>query len=331
MRRDILVNGRFLSRRVTGVERYGREILRNGGNNYRLGETRLNGMAGHLWEQVNLPAKMRPNSILWSPANTGPLAVRNQALTIHDLSPLEHPEWFKRSFALWYRFFLPSLAKRVRVIFTPSNYVKQKVMARFGVENVIVTSNGVDTSVFHPGARQNKYEFSRKYILFVGSLQPRKNLTGLLQAWHEIKDEFSETWLVVAGEVGTVYRSVKFLVDEHVRFLNYVSDEDLPGLYAGAELFVLPSFDEGFGLPVLEALACGAPVLVSNRGALSETVGDAGFIFDLSKPDMLVTMLQNILCNNDLRLSMQEKGPARARTFSWKHTAELIWKTLNEI
>lgn len=331
MRRDILVNGRFLSRRVTGVERYGREILQHGGDNYRLGTTRLNGVAGHAWEQFILPTRMGSDSILWSPANTGPLTVRNQALTIHDLSPLEHPEWFKGSFATWYRLFLPILAKRVRVIFTPSKYVKQKVMARFGVENVIVTPNGVDASVFHPGAGQNKYEFPRKYILFVGSLQPRKNLAGLMQAWHAIKDDFADTWLVLAGEAGKVYRTIKFFGDERVRFLNYVAEEDLPGLYANAELFVLPSFDEGFGLPVIEAMSCGTAVLVSNGGALPETVGEAGLIFDLSKPDTLATTLRNILCDNDLRRSMQEKGISHAKTFSWQGTAALIWKTLNEI
>jgi len=331
MSRDIIVNGRFLSRRVTGVERYGREILRHSGGRYRLERTRANGIAGHAWEQFILPAKLDQGSILWSPANTGPLSIRNQALTIHDLSPLEHPEWFKKSFATWYRLFLPALAKHVRIVFTPSEYVKQKVMKRFGIDEVIVTPNGVDASVFHPGARQDKYEFPKKYILFVGSIQPRKNLIGLMKAWHLIKDEFPDTWLVVAGEAGNVYRTVKFFGDERVRFLNYVAEDDLGGLYADAELFVLPSFDEGFGLPALEAMSCGTPVLVSNGGALPETVGDAGFIFDLSKPDMLSTALRQILCNKELRLSLKEKGLAHAQTFSWGRTAELIWKTLNEI
>lgn len=338
MTHNIIVNGRFLSRRVTGVERYGREIIQLFRNNYQLEMpalskvemTQLNGVAGHAWEQFILPTKLNPESMLWSPANTGPLIVRNQALTIHDLSPLEHPEWFKKSFAMWYRLFLPILAKRVRIIFTPSDYMKQKVTKRFGVANVIVTPNGVDTSIFHPDAKQNTYEFPQKYILLVGSIQPRKNLGGLMQAWHEIKDEFKDTWLVVAGEAGYVFRSVKFLADERVRFLGYVSDDDLPGLYANAELFALPSFDEGSGLPALEAMACGAPVIVSNGGALPEVVGDAGLIFDLSKPDTLSTVIKQCLNDNDLRSSLKEKGLARAKLFSWQTTAELIWGKLNE-
>src|SRR6266487_3222259 len=131
MTREIVVNGRFLSRRITGVERYGREVLSLIGDSYRLEKTRVNRLGGHVWEQFILPSKLNSESILWSPANTGPLAIRNQALTIHDLSPLEHPEWFRNDFATWYRLFLPILAKRVRVIFTPSNYVKRKVCTRF--------------------------------------------------------------------------------------------------------------------------------------------------------------------------------------------------------
>lgn len=331
MPHNIVINGRLLSRPITGVERYGREITILLGSRCQLETMRWNGLAGHTWEQLVLPAKLKSESMLWSPANTGPLLVRNQALTIHDLSPLEHPEWFKKSFALWYRLCLPSLAKRVRVIFTPSEYVKQKVMGRFAVTNVIVTPNGVNTAIFQPAARQNEYEFPKKYILFVGSLQPRKNLTRLLQAWHAVKDDFKDTWLVVAGDAGRVFRAVKFFADERIRFLNYVSEADLPGLYAQAELLVLPSFDEGFGLPAIEAMACGTPVLVSNGGALPETVGDSGFIFDLSKPESLVTALRNILCDNALRLSLKEKGLARARSFTWQSTAELIWNTLNEI
>src|SRR5512142_3366575 len=136
MKPEIVVNGRFLSRRVTGVERYGREILSCIGNSYRLETTRTNSWRGHLWEQFVLASKVSQQSILWSPANTGPLAIRNQALTIHDLSPLEHPEWFRKSFAVWYRLFLPILVQRVQVVFTPSEYVKRKVSSRFGINNL---------------------------------------------------------------------------------------------------------------------------------------------------------------------------------------------------
>ena len=329
--RDIVINGRFLSRPITGVERYGREILSGFRGKYRVEKTRSNGLAGHAWEQFVLPAKLKSESILWSPSNTGPMLVYNQALTIHDLSPLEHPEWFRKSFAMWYRLFLPILARQVRVIFTPTEYVKQKVLRHFNTKHVIVTPNGVDTTRFHPEAQQKTYEFPRKYILFVGTLQPRKNVTGLMQAWHTLKDDFKDTWLVIVGEAGHVFRVVKFFGDERIRFMNYVSEVDLPGLYAQAELLVLPSLDEGFGLPAIEAMACGTPVIVSNGGALPEVVGEAGLIFDLSEPNSLTNAIREGLSDHNLRLALKEKGLARVKNFSWPKTAELVWSTLNEI
>jgi len=328
MNRRVIVNGRFLSRRITGVERYGREILSLIQEEYHVAHTRFNGVSGHLWEQFILPTRLPREYMLWSPANTGPLFVRNQALTIHDLSPLEHPEWFQKNFSRWYRLFLPILAKQVQTIFTPSVHVKHKVAKRFGVNNVIVTRNAVDPSVFHPNLGPPPIEFPRKYILFVGSIQPRKNLAGLMQAWHGIKDNFKDIWLVIAGEAGHVFRGIKFFGDERIRFLGYVPDSDLPALYSNAELFVLPSFDEGFGLPVLEAMACGTPVLTSNGGALPEIVADAGIIFDLEKPEGLSQAMKEILSNPQLRSSLKEKGPLHARKFSWHSTAELVLNKL---
>ena len=380
MTREIVVNGRFLARRVTGVERYGREILRYTGSNSRVEVTRRQGWTGHAWEQFILPAKLSQHSMLWSPANTGPLLVRDQALTIHDLSPLEHPEWFRAGFAAWYRLFLPILAKRVQKVFTPSEYVKQKVIERFGIRNVTVTPNGVDHAVFHPDAKQTRFDLPASYILFVGTLEPRKNLDLLLCAWDAIRNDFKETWLVIVGVSGNVFRNIDYLHPmERVRFLGYVDDQTLAGLYANATLFVLPSQEEGFGLPALEAMTSGTPVIVSDGGALPEVVGEAGMIFKIeprrhastelstssdtenkrSSPvdkklrdsvspwlaaprsscdpasitpqHELISALRECLSNPRLRSSLKEKGLARAGKFSWQATAELVWKSLNEI
>src|SRR5215216_2537285 len=223
MTRNVVINGRFLSRRVSGVERYGREILSLIGDRCLLERTAVNGLAGQLWEQLILPRNVAPQSVLWSPANTGPLAVRNQALTIHDLSPLEHPRWFRKDFAAWYQLFLPILARRVRVVFTPSEYVKRKICSRFGIRNVIVTPNGVNQGIFNPHAQQHTYKLPQQYILFLGTLEPRKNLNGLLQAWSEIKNDFREVWLIIAGTYGKVFQPFKFIKEvERVRFLGYV-------------------------------------------------------------------------------------------------------------
>ncbi len=329
--REIVVNGRFLSRRTTGVERYGRGILPFIGSRSRVEKTRANGVMGHLWEQFVLPTKLNSESILWSPANTGPILVRDQALTIHDLSPIEHPEWYKKSFAVWYRLFLPILARRVRVVFTPSMYVKNRVIKRFDVEKAVITPNAVDPSCFYPGAQQSLYELPERFILFVGALQPGKNLQTLLNAWDKIKDEYSDFWLLIAGDMGSVFKKTELTMNERVQFLGYVEDDVLPGLYAKATLFVLPSEDEGFGLPAIEAMACGTPVIVSDGGALPEVVGAAGLVFELSDPAGLTERIQECLSDPKLRLSMKEKGLVRAQIFSWQKTSDLIWNTLNAI
>jgi glycosyltransferase involved in cell wall biosynthesis len=333
MPREIVINGRFMTRRITGVERYGLEILRCIGNNSRVEKpTRaLKGFAGHAWEQFILPGKLRHNSVLWSPANTGPLMVRNQILTIHDLSPLEHPEWFRFNFAAWYRLFLPMLARRVEHILVPSEYIKRKVMCRFQVKNVTLAPEGVDTSIFQPNARQNQFNLPERYVLFVGSLEPRKNLPLLLEAWAQIKDEFKDLTLVIAGESGGIFRNVTLPHNtERVRFLGYIPEAQLPGLYAGATLLVLPSIDEGFGLPALEAMACGLPVITSNGGALPEVVEDAGLIFPLADRTGLAKFIMRCLSDRVIYDHLREKGLERARLFSWERTSEIVWSVLNE-
>lgn len=332
MTHEVIVNGRFLSRRVTGVERHGHGILSYIGDRTRLERTLANGWRGHAWEQFVLPQKMKQHSILWSPANTGPLLVQNQALTVHDLSPLDHPEWFLASFAMWYRLFLPLLIRRVRIIFTPSEYIRRKVCTRFGVNNVIVTPNGVDRTVFHPGAKQARYDLPQNYVLFVGTLEPRKNLAGLLQAWQRLKDDFKNLWLVIAGTTGSVFDVLTLPQGvERVILLGYVEEEYLPGLYAGASIFVFPSFDEGFGLPVLEAMACGTPVVASDGGALPEVVGDAGIHFRLDEEDGLLCALRDCLKDRQIRLSMRERGLARSALFTWQRPAERVWDALHDL
>ncbi|MGE5377991.1 MAG: glycosyltransferase family 4 protein [Bacteroidota bacterium] len=327
----IVVNGRFLSRRVTGVERYGREILSHIGSRCTIEETRTNGSMGHAWEQFLLPVKLPSKSTLWSPANTGPLLFRNQALTIHDLSPLEHPEYFTKSFSTWYCFFLPILAKRARIIFTPSWYVERKIKERFGIRNVIVTPNGVNTTCFSPAARQTLCELPEQYILFVGSLQPRKNLAALLKTWKQICHEYPNLWLVIGGDRGSVFNAINLPPGERVHYLGYVAEQELPAVYARALLFVLPSLDEGFGLSALEAMACGTPVIVSDGGALPEVAGNAAMVFKRSDPGSLSTAIRECLEDAELRASLIANGFERIKLFSWQESAELIWKTLNEI
>jgi glycosyltransferase involved in cell wall biosynthesis len=190
----------------------------------------------------------------------------------------------------------------------------------------------VDPSVFHPDAKQSQLDLPACYVLFVGTLEPRKNLNLLLRAWSEIKDHFQDTWLILVGMSGSIFKAIHVSPTlERVHFPGYVDDKTLAGIYAKATLFVLPSQEEGFGLPVLEAMASGAPVIVSDGGALPEVVGDAGMTFCLADSNALANVLREGLSNTRLRAELREKGLAHAEKFSWQSTAECIWKNLHEL
>ena len=329
---EIVVNGRFLARPQTGIERYGTNLLKQMENDYQIIEPDrpLNGVLGHMWEQFAVPMNLSASSVLWSPANTGPIFVRNQVISIHDLSPLEHPEWFRFGFAAWYWAFWPLLIRRVRRILVPSEHVKRRLIARFGPRPISVIHEGVDTTWFRPDAAKPAFPLPSRYVLFVGSIEPRKNLNGLLKAWNSIKRDYKGTWLLIAGSPQSVFARVRLTPDlERVRFLGYVPESDLPGLYAGAALFVLPSFDEGFGLPVLEAMACRTPILASDGGALPEIVGNAGIVFHLADPCGLTDSLRRYLGDPDLRRDMSEAGLERARAFTWRRAAQHVSKELH--
>ena len=336
MASEIVVNGRFEGRRLTGVERYGSEILRWLGPKMRVIKPRKTsiGLRGHLWEQFLLPRALTKDDFLWSPANTGPLAVTRQAVTIHDLSVLDHPEWFAPSFRLWYLVLLPRLARQARVVLTVSEHSRQSLIKRFGLpeEKVASVYNGVNLRQFHPcdpAPVRAKYELGDRYILFVGSLDPRKNLERLLQAWVRLSD-IRDLELVIAGSHTNAFRPISMSgSSRRTRFLGYVPDEDLPALYAGATFFIMPSLFEGFGLSVLEAMACGAPVITSYAGALPEVAGDAALQVDPTSVEGMAEVMRMLLSSEDLRSQLRHKGMERACKFSWERSAEEIWEVIS--
>jgi glycosyltransferase involved in cell wall biosynthesis len=330
---NVLVNGRSLARRVTGVERYATEIVRCLGDRVRIVRPAGNyqGLAGHAWEQVLLPGQVTGGSILWSPANTGPLAVSNQVLTVHDLTPLEHPQWFKPAFAAWYRMFLPVLVQRVKRVITTSEHVRQKIIAGFHLPQgrVAAIPAGINLDRFYRQDRPQRYG---RYILFVGSIEPRKNLETLLKAWGLVEKQHRDVSLVITGISGPVFRKVQLASRaERLHLTGYVPDEALPSLYSGADVFILPSFDEGFGLTVLEAMACGTPVVASNQGALPEVTGEAGILFDPDEPAALAEIISQCLSDLRLRKSLSRQGLERVQQFSWQTTAERVWQTLQGV
>ncbi len=292
----------------------------------------LSGIRAHAWEQVVLPFQVK-SRLLWSPVPSGPLGLRNQVVTVHDLVPLDNPEWLNPAFAAWYRFLLPRLLRRAKHLIAISEFTRSRLVKRLNLdpEKISVVANGVDKG-FNPQARQKSPEVGQAldlpgpdYILALGSLEPRKNLPRLLAAWQQILPLIPETYrLVIAGGGGLkrVFQPLDFAqVPERVHWTGYVPDECLPGLYAGARLFVFPSMYEGFGLPVLEAMACGCPVVCSHGGALPEVAADAAVLVDPFSVRAIAQALQALLKSRELQQDLRARGLRQAARFSWEQTA----------
>ena len=336
-RRTIFINGRYRGRPVTGVERYAHETVAAFGRPFQFAAPRraATGLAGHLWEQLVLPGRVG-DGVLWSPANTGPLAVAGQVLTIHDLGPLDHPEWYRPLFAAWYRWLWPRLAARVRTVAAVSAFTRRRLTERLGLreDRIPVAPNGVDPAHFFPrpeseiAGMRTRYSLPDRYVLFIGTVQPRKNLSGLAEAFVEIWREDPGLELVAAGG-GRSARAAEVLPG--VRFLGRVPDPTLPALYSGAQAFVQPSFYEGGALTMLEAMACGCPVAAARGSALEEYAGEAARLFDPGDPAAIASAVRSLTGAESRRRELREAGLARARTFTWQRTAEAVEAALAAI
>ncbi len=249
-------------------------------------------------------------------------------VTVHDLHPFYFPEqfglagsYFKLSLKL-----LPRFARRVTV---PSNFVKRELLRVVKIRSDIidVVPLGYNSTIFKPQSDKLKQDFFRNYgirepfILFVGSLFPYKNIKTLLKAFLDIKNSIPHS-LVVVGLKGLSHGQLQ--EDKRVFYLDYVRIEEIPKFYSYADMLVHPSLVEGFGMTILEAMACGTPVISSNGGSLPEVVGDAGILFDPTDSRVLEEIILTVINNENLRKELTEKGLRRVKKFSWDGTAESI-------
>ncbi|NBB93017.1 MAG: glycosyltransferase [Gammaproteobacteria bacterium] len=332
-----VVNTRVLHGPPTGVQRYVSEILAAWPDSPPERITPpvalSRGLAGHAWEQFVLPARLRRSQLLWSPVHSGPLAWRNQVVTVHDVVPLDHPEWLNRRFARWYRFMLPRLVRRARHVIAISEFTRRRLIATCGlpVDRTSVIPCGVGED-FRPASAQ-AIEAARarlglgrgRYLLALGSLEPRKNIPALLEAWQRARAQLPDDLvLVVAGAAGdpAVFGDAGLGAwPDGVLATGHIEDRDLPALYSGAEWSLCVSRYEGFGLTPLESMACGTPVIVSDIPVFNESVGEAGLRVDPHSPEAIAEGLRQALSGGGLRRELAARATERSARFCWRRSA----------
>ena len=346
MKSPIYINGRFTAQKVTGIQRYAHEISRR----LRAKEDvefldlpvrcASNRVLSYLWEQIGLPLSLPGSGVLWSPTGSGPFAVGRQVVTFHDGVVLSHPEWFSKAYVLRRRLLLPLLLRRARKIITVSQFSKRHICTHAPVESgeVEVIYNGVNHDQFYPVSERrvketrDQLDLPEHYLLALGALEPRKNFGRLLRAWERAERQLSdECFLVLAGGSVRVLKDVSLRTrSERVKVLGYVADEHLAPLYSGAAAFAYPSLLEGFGLPVLEAMACGTPVVTSNVTSLPEVAGEAAVLVDPFDVDAIAEGVTRVLEDRTLQEELRRKGLERAGQFTWERAAEETWRVLAE-
>jgi glycosyltransferase involved in cell wall biosynthesis len=314
-----------------GVERWARELaarlpaLRPGAYAVLAPRPAFAHRAGHAWEQAVLPLRSRGAAALLCPANLAPLAGRRVVVVLHDAAPLRHPGWYSRSYALWQHALLPALARRALHVITVSQFSRGELMELLGLapERITVVPGGVGEG-FTPQARPARR--ARPYVLCVASQTARKNLAALVPAAQALARDGVD--VVVAGGHRPQFARESGL--GALRLLGHVPDAELPGLYAGAAAFVLPSRYEGFGLPALEAMAAGTPVLAAATGALPETCGGAARLVE-PEPEAIRAALLALLADDAGRTRLRAAGLKRAAGYTWDRTARAVDAVLERV
>ena len=355
----VLINGRFLGQRTTGAQRYARELLQamdgllaeRTGHDFSLtvltppGTPRslplaamavqeIGNLQGHLWEQVDL-ARYSRHHLLLNLCNTAPIAGRRMIATILDASVYAVPEAYSLSFRTWYRTLIPALGRRSRRVITISQFSRSELerYARIPSDRISVIPAGAEHIIRLPadtGVIQHLGLRPGGYVLAVGSYSRHKNAVGVARAAALLARTDIE--VILAGGANPRIFAPETATGGHpLRRTGYVSDAELRALYQHAACFVFPSFYEGFGLPPLEAMICGCPVVVSRAASLPEVCGDAAVYCNPHDPADIARAIDEVIGNPALQDDLRQRGAERAAGFSWRGAARTMLDLLGSL
>lgn len=358
--KKLYINGRFLTQPMTGVERYAYNICKAMARlrqpftivcpkapihqdydvsdltvvHYGIGNS-------HFWEQCVLPFFFigKKDYVVLSFTGLGSILIRHKVMTVHDLSFLKNPSWYSRTYYWYYKFMTPLAVKTSQHILTVSEFSKSEILGFYPflkAEKISVVYNAIDRQLFKPLTSDIKHQPSDifhqpsdPFVLCVSSIDPRKNFARLIEACQGL----TGAKLYIVGKYNRVF-SQQIQLDttsDHIQFLGRVSDDELVRLYNQAACFVFPSLYEGFGLPPLEAMACGCPVLVSDIPVEREVCGDAAQYFNPLDPcNILHTITQYLSDADVIKEKMRQKGFENITRFSWEKSAQALMKIVNE-
>lgn len=342
MSTQVVVNGRFLTQRMSGVQRYAielsthvreicpgarfvcpRDVLHKDVASLLRAEP-VGRRTDHVWEQIELPAYLEAHGrpLLVNLTALGPIRYPRQILVLHDVAFLRHPEWYAWKASLYYRLVIPMLARRALAVITDSRFSKDEIVRLIGLPESKVT-------VIYPGVPEKLQGLAGKryenrygdYILAVSSLDPRKNFRNLILAYNRLG--LTGVKLVIAGGGSPVFarHDTACLVrgNSGIAFPGYVSDEELAGLYQHARVFIYPSLYEGFGLPPLEAMCFGCPVVVSRAASLPEVCGEAAVYVNPEDVQDIADKLRQVL--NDGAGVERSRQRQQLSRFTWDAAA----------
>lgn len=339
------INARFLTQAITGVQRFAIEISKQlkkldssicfvAPSNIihneladDLGVEIIGRFSGHLWEQTELPfyLKKKGRPLLLSMTNTAPLYYPNKVITIHDVAFERFPQTFSWKFRLLYKNLIPRLMRSCLSVVTVSEFSRTEISEVYSYDKnkIKVVYNAV-TEGFMPSVLQHQ----DKYILAVSSLNYQKNFQTLVNAFNYL--DRNDVKLYIIGGFNKNFANTSLIQDieknKNVVFKGRVDDKELSRLYSNALCFVFPSFYEGFGIPPLEAQACGCPVLVSNAASLPEVCGNSALYFDPHRVEDVTKKIIELLGNKKLQNELREKGFENVKRFSWERSARKLFE-----